>query len=124
MVFTTDNNVSLKLHDEANLEAFKFRIGKGDEYGEYGTDGNFYRVHNQAGKVWATLEEVERTWRNDPPTQKQIDRLKSLGCKGKPQTKGEASKLIDQLTPACHYCGQPATGFGFFDEPACRQCGG
>jgi hypothetical protein len=24
----------------------------------------------------------------------------------------------------CHYCGMPAYGFGFFDEPACRECGG
>ena len=24
----------------------------------------------------------------------------------------------------CHYCGQPAYGWGFFDEPACGQCGG
>lgn len=61
--------------------------------------------------------------RNDPPTQKQIDRLRDLGYKGQPATKGEASALIDQLTPACHYCGQPATSFGFFDEAVCRQCG-
>lgn len=26
--------------------------------------------------------------------------------------------------PACHYCGQPATDYGFFDEPICRECGG
>ena len=26
---------------------------------------------------------------------------------------------------ACHYCGQPVYSmFGFFDEPACRECGG
>jgi hypothetical protein len=25
---------------------------------------------------------------------------------------------------SCHYCGQTATGFGFFDEPVCPQCGG
>ena len=24
----------------------------------------------------------------------------------------------------CHYCGMPAVGFGFFDEPVCRECGG
>ncbi len=24
----------------------------------------------------------------------------------------------------CHYCGGPAIGFGPFDEPACRECGG
>lgn len=24
----------------------------------------------------------------------------------------------------CHYCGQPAIGFGPFGEPACEQCGG
>ncbi len=24
----------------------------------------------------------------------------------------------------CHYCGMPATGFGFFNEPVCRECGG
>jgi len=28
--------------------------------------------------------------------------------------------------PSCHYCGCPASGsgFGFFDEPVCWQCGG
>lgn len=26
--------------------------------------------------------------------------------------------------PSCHYCGQPANGRGFFDEPACKECGG
>ena len=24
----------------------------------------------------------------------------------------------------CHYCGLPATGIGFFGEPACEECGG
>ena len=24
----------------------------------------------------------------------------------------------------CHYCGMPASSFGFFDEPICRECGG
>jgi hypothetical protein len=24
---------------------------------------------------------------------------------------------------SCHYCGMPATGFGFFDEPVCADCG-
>lgn len=24
----------------------------------------------------------------------------------------------------CHYCGMPATGWGFFDEPVCEDCGG
>ena len=24
----------------------------------------------------------------------------------------------------CHYCGMPATSFGFFDEPVCDGCGG
>lgn len=24
----------------------------------------------------------------------------------------------------CHYCGQPASRFGFFDEPVCPGCGG
>ena len=24
----------------------------------------------------------------------------------------------------CHYCGQPAYSFGFFDEPTCPECGG
>ena len=27
-------------------------------------------------------------------------------------------------TTTCHYCGQPATGFGVFGEPACTECGG
>ena len=26
--------------------------------------------------------------------------------------------------PRCHYCGQPATSYGFFNEHACRECGG
>jgi hypothetical protein len=25
---------------------------------------------------------------------------------------------------SCHYCGQPAYGRGWFDEPACDGCGG
>lgn len=25
---------------------------------------------------------------------------------------------------SCHYCGMPATGVGFFDEPVCSECGG
>lgn len=25
---------------------------------------------------------------------------------------------------ACHYCGQPATSTGFFNESVCEQCGG
>jgi hypothetical protein len=29
-----------------------------------------------------------------------------------------------QTSDACHYCGQPATSFGFFDEPICSECGG
>ncbi len=24
--------------------------------------------------------------------------------------------------PTCHYCGQPATGIGFFGEPVCDDC--
>ena len=35
----------------------------------------------------------------------------------------EASKHQGQLG-TCHYCGRPAYGWGFFDEPVCKQCGG
>lgn len=64
-------------------------------------------------------------WWSDPVTQRQLDYLKSLGYNGPaPKTKGEASDLIDQNTPSCHYCGGKATGFGFFDEPVCKECGG
>jgi len=35
---------------------------------------------------------------------------------------GQPQKADD--TPSCHYCGMPATSFGFFDEPACPECGG
>ena len=67
----------------------------------------------------------EPAWRSEEPTAKQLAYLKSLGHKGQtPTTKGEASDLIDGLQPNCHYCGQPATGFDFFNAPVCRQCGG
>ncbi len=29
-----------------------------------------------------------------------------------------------QKPDVCHYCGQPATGVGFFGEPVCPECGG
>jgi hypothetical protein len=64
-------------------------------------------------------------WRKDPATEKQIAKIRELG--GDPSTvttKGEASDLIESLVPSCHYCGQPATGFGFFDEYVCHDCGG
>lgn len=35
-----------------------------------------------------------------------------------------ATEMIYKLQPACHYCGMPATGHGFFGEPACSECGG
>ena len=68
----------------------------------------------------------------DPATDKQIAYLKDLGWEGNPQTlrKGEASDLIEErkrwigAVGACHYCGGPAFGWGFFDERACPECGG
>ena len=44
-------------------------------------------------------------------------------------TRKKASELISTLREyvgknSYHYCGAPASGFGFFDEPACGQCGG
>lgn len=64
-------------------------------------------------------------------TERQMAYLKDLGYDG-PETitKSQASTKIDSLKEwktavgACHYCGSPAHGFGFFDEPACAQCGG
>ena len=57
-------------------------------------------------------------------TEKQIDYIVLLGGEPAPYTKQDASKLIDSLKPSCHYCGMPATGHGFFGEPACSECGG
>ena len=46
---------------------------------------------------------------------------------------GELGRVPSGETPAphrslkgqnCHYCGCPATGWGFFDEPVCEDCGG
>lgn len=36
----------------------------------------------------------------------------------------EPAPISDSDSDRCHYCGMPATGFGFFDEPACPDCGG
>ena len=36
----------------------------------------------------------------------------------------EANKEYCARGNRCHYCGQRATGFGPFDEPACKECGG
>ncbi len=62
-------------------------------------------------------------------TEKQVAYLHDLGYTGDVNlSKKLASKLIDKLKsasqPACHYCGMPATGHGFFGEPACSECGG
>ena len=68
---------------------------------------------------------------NDLATEKQINYLALLNYKGRnPISKTEASQFIQSqkewknAVGACHYCGQPAFGWGFFDEPACNQCGG
>jgi hypothetical protein len=29
---------------------------------------------------------------------------------------------LDVPPRECHYCGAPATGWGFFSEPICRNC--
>ena len=37
-----------------------------------------------------------------------------------------SSRVIEprkQQRAACHYCGLPATSFGFFGEPICPECG-
>jgi hypothetical protein len=64
-------------------------------------------------------------------TERQMSYLKDLGYDGSSNiTKSQASTKIDSLKEwknavgACHYCGSPAYGFAFFDEPACSQCGG
>ncbi len=63
-------------------------------------------------------------------TEKQMAYLNDLGYTGGALTKSQASREIESLKAwqgavgACHYCGAPAYGWGFFDEPACSQCGG
>jgi hypothetical protein len=37
-----------------------------------------------------------KTWRTDLPTVKQLELLRTLGCRTEPQTKAEASRLIDE----------------------------
>lgn len=71
------------------------------------------------------IHDTSARWRNDPATQKQLDKIGTLGGETMGiTTKGQASDLIDSLIPSCHYCGMPATGFGFFDERVCAECGG
>jgi len=64
-------------------------------------------------------------------TEKQVKYLLYLEYSGDPKklTKQQASEEISSLKRyagknSCHYCGAPASGFGFFDEAACGQCGG
>ena len=40
--------------------------------------------------------------------------------------KNDIQAVIEKQSSSfnCHYCGGPAAGFGFFDEPACTECGG
>jgi len=62
-------------------------------------------------------------------TSRQVAYLTDLGVNvpGEISVKA-ASRLIDKAKraqkPSCHYCGMPATGFCFFGEPACSECGG
>lgn len=71
------------------------------------------------------LHDRAAKWRNDPVTDRQMAKIVELGVDPSTVTsKGQASDLIDSLIPSCHYCGQPATGFGFFDEHVCPECGG
>lgn len=76
-------------------------------------------------------EKFEIISRANPATDRQMAYLRDLGYDGPANlTKEEASTKIDRLKAwkgsvgACHYCGSPAFGWGFFDEPACGQCGG
>lgn len=39
----------------------------------------------------------------------------------RPEPRRPKSQAREQ---SCHYCGCPATAFGFFDEPICPECGG
>lgn len=67
-------------------------------------------------------------------TREQIEYLVDLGYDGPTAlSKSEASRLIELFKSKqlpknavgwCHYCGQPAYTFDFFDVPACRDCGG
>ena len=69
-------------------------------------------------------------------TDEQIQKMKSLGMSGGgliTMKSEDADRRIAELSgrqkaeksnsgKSCHYCGLPATGFGFFDEPVCGEC--
>ncbi len=120
MHITTANGIKLEYDydDDVDVAQKEIEAGLRKTWGAY-------HVTFRNGQLFAEPEQ----WRLDEPTQKQLDYLNKLGYTGNtPLTKGQASDLIerqkDLTTPSCHYCGQPATGFGFFDEPCCSECGG
>ena len=52
-------------------------------------------------KRWAEKWKDTKDWKDQPPTQKQLDLLERLGCDwgidDKPETRGYASTLIDEM---------------------------
>lgn len=91
--------------------------------------GSFpYQVKmNDGENYWMTEDSVELVEKSNPATDRQISYLRDLGYTDTNLiSKTEASAKIDdlKLIDSCHYCGQPANTFGFFDEPVCEECGG
>lgn len=86
-----------------------------------------YQVEMEDGPYWMTEADVALVSKAHPATQKQLNYLADLGAAATHAVSvAEASAMIDQAKGGntCHYCGQPASGFGFFDEAACTDCGG
>jgi hypothetical protein len=84
-----------------------------------------YSVYIEGDEGAKFFEKTElRLIGENAATEKQMNYIVDLGGQTGPYTKLEASQIIECLKPSCHYCGMPATGFGFFDEPVCGGCGG
>jgi hypothetical protein len=49
---------------------------------------------------------------------KEAKRLNSL------ENQHKVTVISEKKSFSCHYCGMPATSFGFFSEPVCKGCGG
>lgn len=87
--------------------------------------GSFYQA---SGKITRTLRyageqlvEVDGDWWrivNDGENSFKIT------AKAPTQQQRSVASAPHNDSLSCHYCGMPATSFGFFDEPVCRECGG